>query len=224
MEKEGKERVFRVFFFFFAHLFFFSSSGNRSFQKKKKQTFAERLFARIRGGGGGAHQNTNDGSASASPSSAIARPFTRHDARLAGARVLSRAVGTHRLLLPNFYPWVQRQLAPHHRDVSLLLSALVQASHDRVPPETLQPALRQLVDAFVHDRARPEVAVAGLKAVRELCARAPLVMDSDLLSDLAAYRKSRDKEVASAARALVSLFREINPALLAKRERGRRRL
>lgn len=105
--------------------------------------------------------------------------------------------------------------------MSLLLSALVQASHDRVPPEALRPALRQLVDAFVHDRARPEVAVAGLKAVRELCARAPLVMDADLLSDLAAYRKARDKEVASAARALVSLFREINPALLAKRERGR---
>jgi len=97
----------------------------------------------------------------------------------------------------------------------------VQASHDRVPPEALKPVLRQLVDAFVHDRARPEVAVAGLKAVRELCARAPLVMDGDLLSDLAAYRKSRDKEVASAARALVSLFREINPSLLAKRERGR---
>ena len=73
----------------------------------------------------------------------------------------------------------------------------------------------------MHDRARPEVAVAGLKAVRELCARAPLVMDADLLSDLAAYRKSRDKEVASAARSLVSLFREVNPALLAKRERGR---
>ena len=97
----------------------------------------------------------------------------------------------------------------------------MQAAHDRVPPEALHPALRQLVDAFVHDRARPEVAVAGLKAVRELCARAPLVMDFDLLSDLAAYRKSRDKEVASAARALVSLFREVNPALLAKRERGR---
>ena len=212
VRERERERVLRF-------LFFFARSLSRPRKKKKKQTFAERLFARIRGGGSG--KNATEDAASGAPSAAAARPFARHDARLAGARVLSRAIGTHRLILLNFYPWVQRQLAPHHRDVSLLLSALVQASHDRVPPEALHPALRQLVDAFVHDRARPEVAVAGLKAVRELCSRAPLVMEPDLLSDLAAYRKSRDKEVASAARALVSLFRDINPALLAKRERGR---
>ena len=41
--------------------------------------------------------------------------------------------------------------------------------------------LRQLVDAFVHDRARPEVMTLGLKTVRELCARMPLIMTTDLL-------------------------------------------
>jgi len=50
-----------------------------------------------------------------------------------------------------------------------------------VPPEALAPVLRQLVDAFVHDRARPEVMTLGLKTVRELCARAPLVMTEELL-------------------------------------------
>lgn len=41
------------------------------------------------------------------------------------------------------------------------------------------------------------------------------------LQDLALYRKFREKEVASAARALISLFREIAPAMLDKRDRGR---
>lgn len=41
--------------------------------------------------------------------------------------------------------------------------------------------LRQLVDAFVHDRARPEVMTLGLKTVRELCARMPLIMTPELL-------------------------------------------
>ena len=41
--------------------------------------------------------------------------------------------------------------------------------------------LRQLVDAFVHDRARPEVMTLGLKTVRELCARMPLIMTTELL-------------------------------------------
>ena len=35
------------------------------------------------------------------------------------------------------------------------------------------------------------------------------------------YRKFREKEVATAARGLIGLFREINPALLAKKDRGR---
>ena len=37
------------------------------------------------------------------------------------------------------------------------LPAHLQACHDLVPPETLAPVIRQLVDQFVHDRARPEV-------------------------------------------------------------------
>lgn len=150
-----------------------------------------------------------------------ARPFTRADARTAALRVVSRVVGTHRLLLLNFYPHVQRSLTPHARDVSLLIAALVQATHELVPPDALAPVLKQLVDGFVHDRARPEVAVLGLNAVRELCSRAPSIMDPDLLSDLALYRKARDKEVASAARGLVGLFREVAPGMLAKKDRGR---
>ena len=41
----------------------------------------------------------------------------------------------------------------------------------------------------------------------------PCALDALLppYQDLAAYRKFRDKEVASAARALVGLFRDINP-------------
>jgi protein SDA1 len=50
-----------------------------------------------------------------------------------------------------------------------------------VPPETLQPVVRQLVDAFCHDKARPEVMTVGLKTVREICMRAPLVMSEELL-------------------------------------------
>ena len=44
-------------------------------------------------------------------------------------------------------------------------------------------------------RARPEVMTIGLKSVRELCLRCPLVMEGDLLQDLTAYKKFRDKEV-----------------------------
>lgn len=58
---------------------------------------------------------------------------------------------------------------------------LVQGTHDQVPPDVLEPVLRQLVDQFIHDRARPAVMTVGIKTVRELCARSPLIMTSDLL-------------------------------------------
>ena len=56
-----------------------------------------------------------------------------------------------------------------------------QASHDQVPPDVLEPVLRQLVDQFIHDRARPAVMTVGIKTVRELCARSPLIMTPELL-------------------------------------------
>ncbi len=46
----------------------------------------------------------------------------------------------------------QKYINPSQRDVTVILAALVQACHEVVPPETLAPVLRQLVDQFVHDR------------------------------------------------------------------------
>jgi protein SDA1 len=43
--------------------------------------------------------------------------------------------------------------------------------------------------------------------------------EEDLLGDLIEYRKSKDKGVTTAARGLLQLFREVNPALLKRRER-----
>ncbi|KAG2445218.1 hypothetical protein HYH02_008686 [Chlamydomonas schloesseri] len=161
------------------------------------QTFAERLFGRLSGGG------------------------ERFETRLAVMAVVSRIIGVHKLLVLNFYPYLQKYIAPHQREVTQVLAALVQAVHDLVPPETLAPVLRQLVDQFVHDKARPEVMTVGLKTVRELVLRCPLVMEEDLLTDLAQYKKFREKQVATAARSLIGAFRDINPEMLAKKDRGR---
>jgi protein SDA1 len=41
--------------------------------------------------------------------------------------------------------------------------------------------MKQLVDGFISDRTRPEAMAVGLKTVRELAARSPLLMTPDLL-------------------------------------------
>ena len=87
----------------------------------------------------------------------------------------------------------------------------------------IQPLVRKLSDAFVHPGVGVEVVAAGINTIREMCRRQPLVMEeeADLLEDLVAYRKSKDKGVVAAARSLLALYRDVNPNLLQKRERGK---
>lgn len=81
--------------------------------------------------------------------------------------------------------------------------------------------MRKLSDAFVHPGVGFEVVAAGLNAIREVCRRQPWCMDATLLEDLIEYRKSKDKGVTAAARGLLQLYREVNPELLRRKERGK---
>lgn len=161
------------------------------------QGFAERVYERLK---------------------RASEPF---ETRLIMMQVISRTVGVHQLLLLNLYPLLQRYMQPHQRNVTVVLASLVQACHEGVPPDVLEPVLRQLLDGFISDKSRPEVMTVGIKTVREMAFRCPLLLGKDLLSDLVEYKKYRDKGVSAAARGLISLYREVAPHMLHKRERGR---
>lgn len=164
---------------------------------KDAQGFAEKLFSRL--------QTCNE----------------RFEVKMMMLKVISRTVGLHRLLLLNFYPYLQKYIQPHQRDVTSLLAAAVQACHDMVPPDAVEPLFKQVVNQFVHDRSRTEAISVGLNVVREICLRMPLLMSEDLLQDLVLYKKSHEKAISSAARSLITLFREVCPSLLIKKDRGR---
>lgn len=95
-----------------------------------------------------------------------------------------------------------------------------QAAHPLVPPDDLSPVLRTLADNFVTERYSSEVMAMGLNAIRELCARNPYCMSDSLLQDLTQYKTHKDKGVMMAARSLITLFRDKNPELLFKKDRG----
>lgn len=81
--------------------------------------------------------------------------------------------------------------------------------------------MRKLAQEFVHPGVGSEVIAAGMNAIREVCRRQPWAMEEDLLGDLVEYQKSRDKAVTAAARGLLQLFREVNPGMLKRRQRGK---
>uniref|UniRef100_G3PVH5 Protein SDA1 n=1 Tax=Gasterosteus aculeatus aculeatus TaxID=481459 RepID=G3PVH5_GASAC len=132
----------------------------------------------------------------------------RFEVKIMMMEFISRLVGIHELFLFNFYPFVQRFLQPHQRDVTKILLCAAQASHQLVPPEVLQIPCCLFVAAVVN-------------AIREVAARCPLAITEDLLQDLAQYKMHKDKNVMMSARGLIQLFRSLNPQMLHKKDRGR---
>ncbi|CCH60450.1 hypothetical protein TBLA_0C06570 [Henningerozyma blattae CBS 6284] len=136
-------------------------------------------------------------------------------------QLLSRMIGTHKLIVLGIYTYFLKYLTPKQRDVTKIMAASAQACHELVPPETLNILVRKIANEFVSDGVANEVAAAGLNTIREICSRAPLAIDETLLQDLTEYKGSKAKSVNIAAKSLVSLYREIAPEMLRKKDRGK---
>ncbi|KAF2719725.1 SDA1 domain-containing protein [Polychaeton citri CBS 116435] len=135
--------------------------------------------------------------------------------------LVTRLVGMHKLTLISLYSYFLKYLTPKQPSVTSFLAYLAMACHNLVTPDTLEPLVLKIANEFVSESSAGEVASAGLNAIREICSRQPLGMTDTLLQDLVQYRKSKDKGVQMAARGLLSLYREHNPELLHKRDRGK---
>ncbi|KAF8644117.1 hypothetical protein AX16_008646 [Volvariella volvacea WC 439] len=163
------------------------------------QTFAERLYSNL---------NQRD------------KHFSL-DHKVLLLQLLSRVMGLHKLCILGFYSYILKYLAHHQLRIPSILAALAQSVHDLTPPDALIPVIKKLAQEFVHPGVASEVIAAGINSIREICRRQPWAMEEELLGDLIEYKKSRDKSVMSAARGLLQLYREVNPVLLKKRERGK---
>ncbi|KAF5302674.1 hypothetical protein FQA39_LY10170 [Lamprigera yunnana] len=145
----------------------------------------------------------------------------RFEVKLMTLDVISRLIGLHDLFLLNYYPYLQRFMQPHQREVTRILQFIAQASHELVPPDAMEPLLKTIANNFITERNSSDVMAIGLNAVREICARCPLAMSEDLLRDLVQYKTYRERSVMMAARSLMHLFRKVRPELLHKKDRGR---
>lgn len=145
----------------------------------------------------------------------------RFEVKMMYMNLISRLVGIHELFLFNFYPFVQRFLQPHQREVTKILLFAAQASHHLVPPEIIQSVLVTVANNFVTDKNSGEVMTVGINAIKEITARCPLAMTEELLQDLAQYKTHKDKNVMMSARTLIHLFRTLNPQMLQKKFRGK---
>lgn len=145
----------------------------------------------------------------------------RFEVKIMLMELISRLVGIHELFLFNFYPFLQRFLQPHQREVTKILLCAAQSSHQLVPPDIIESVIMTIANNFVTDRNSGEVMTVGINAIKEVAARCPLAISEALLQDLAQYKTHKDKNVMMSARGLIQLFRSLNPQMLHKKDRGR---
>ncbi|XP_063415301.1 protein SDA1 homolog [Mytilus trossulus] len=145
----------------------------------------------------------------------------RFEVKIMMMDLISRLIGVHQLFLLNFYPYIQRFLQPHQREVTKLLLFAAQSSHELVPPDVLESVLLTIANNFISDRNSSDVMGVGLNAVREISNRCPLSLSETLLKDLTEYKTHKNKTVMVAARSLITLYRKANPELLRKKDKGK---
>uniref|UniRef100_T1HBZ7 Protein SDA1 n=1 Tax=Rhodnius prolixus TaxID=13249 RepID=T1HBZ7_RHOPR len=189
-----------------------SDSDDKSKKKKKKRTTLDNNFSAL-------HLIHDPQGIAEKLFKQIETRNEKFEVKVLTLDVISRLIGLHQLILLNFYPFIQRFLQPHQKEVTKLLLFVAQASHDLVPPDVLEPILRTLVNNFVTERNTSDVMAIGLNAVKELCAKCPLAMNEDLLRDLVQYKNYRERSVNMAAKSLIHLYRTSLPELLHKRDR-----
>jgi protein SDA1 len=119
--------------------------------------------------------------------------------------------------------WSQRYIRPNYENITKVLALVASAVHRFTSPDSLTVLIRLIADRFFIESNDEEVIVVGLNTFREICARNPHGMTDTFLKEITQEKKSEKKGVVIAVRGIINLFREINPKLLPKKDRGRRK-
>uniref|UniRef100_A0A7E4UXG3 Protein SDA1 n=1 Tax=Panagrellus redivivus TaxID=6233 RepID=A0A7E4UXG3_PANRE len=141
--------------------------------------------------------------------------------RLQQIALCARVIGIHHLQTLGFYSYLHRYIQPKQREVTRILLYAAQACHELVPPDVVESLVRVIANNFVTDRNTPEGMTVGINAIREIFTNCPFAATEELLRELCEYKSYKNKNVSMAARGLITLFRQVNPKLLAKKDRGR---
>ncbi|ODV61945.1 Sda1p [Ascoidea rubescens DSM 1968] len=143
------------------------------------------------------------------------------DQKIIFMNLISRLISNHKLIVLGIYSFFLKYLTPKQKNVTQIMAACAQATHDLVPPEFINEMVRKIANEFVSDGVSSEAAAAGINTIREILSRAPLAIDEPLLQDLTEYKGSKAKPVNIAAKSLISLYREVAPEMLLKKDRGK---
>ena len=158
-----------------------------------------------------------------------------YNVKLLMMNFVTRLVGNHELILLNLYPFLQKYMGGHQRDVTAVLAYTVQACHEHVPPDEVYGILKTIAHNFITERCSEEQMAVGINAARAICARVPSVLSMEesqqssgssvldveaFVKDIAGYSNHRDRSVSIAGKGFTNFIRETYPSLLSGKDRG----
>lgn len=136
--------------------------------------------------------------------------------------LVSRLIGRHRLILPSFYPYLQKYLKYGNKEVGKIFAFLAESVHVNVPQDDLEPILKFIMMNFANESCPDLKVTMGLNCITQMCSRKPLLVTEDDLKFLCELTKFKEKNVSRSVKCLINLYRDLDPSMLPKQHRGRR--
>ena len=134
--------------------------------------------------------------------------------RLLFLQVVSRLIARHKLILLDFYPYMQRFIGPRQDKATKILAIVAEAVTDEVPPQELSSTVRVILDKFVTESMQPEIITVGINTITTIAAKNCNILTADQIEDIMGFTKLHDKNVSAAVKGLVNVYQGENPALL----------
>ena len=136
--------------------------------------------------------------------------------------LVSRLIGRHRLIIPSFYPYLQKYLKYSNKEIGKIFAYLAEATHVTVPQTELDPLVKYIITHFANESCTDMRISMGLNCITQMCARKPLLLEEEDLKFLCELSTFKEKNVNRAVKCLINLYRDLNIEMLPKRYRGRR--
>ena len=134
--------------------------------------------------------------------------------RLVMMALAGRLIWRHRLIVLPFYGFLVKYMQPHQKEVSRVLTAFAESVHEHIPDDEIDGILKHLVEKFVNDKCSEFAMTLGLNTIREVATKLPSLLTEDLMLYLSSYYDYKNRNVSTAAKALINLVRRVNPEIL----------
>lgn len=125
--------------------------------------------------------------------------------------LLGRLIGRNKIIYPPYYNLVHKFIRPELKNPARLFAFIAESVHEHTPLEDLGLICKELLKNFVSDGLPEEKIVMGINTLRLVMFRNELALTNDEINYVCSFRKYRNKNVSTSAKAFINVMRDLCP-------------